>query len=654
MVPGERIPRPIYKNATPDDQAARSRLKTEASLAEGIVGTNSAASPQAHAEPLWHLQHDQLFDFGDVDFNDDFFLGDDNMHLDVPSDLGSPANSPSEPFLESVDSHVPSSVETTHIYLRNEKAPAFPDSIISPRYTPQDFQELANHAGSVRQSSEQMQGATAGTSGQASWQDHNPENDHVLRDQRSSFSDTPQMVKQLFDKHICNVLSIKDDQTTNPWVVHVWPMIASFPALYHALAAMTYLYLSNSHLEFKAAGSRHLHSSLQAFTQAQSDESLEASLAARLALGFAESWNDQTASSGIEHIKIAGRLLRDAFDKDRITRLTGDELDRLSFLARTWVYKSVLIRLTTSDDGESVDLESMVAYIQLDRLPVEQQIDPLLGCAITLFPLIARLTDIIRSVRRRTEKYNSPSIISRGADLWKEIQGWSPSFDPEQPGNVPSHIADIIQTAEAYRWAALLLLRHAVPELPWAHSLWDLSEKALIYLATTPVTSRALVVQTFPLMAIGGEAFDEEDRNWICQRWNAMAKRMPLSRLHKCKKVTKEVWRRKDAFEAQLGACPSCGAHGPRSTGISPSMDTLPDADVSVASSQEREEGSRRCRCSAVRRSTVPASIDFPDSLAFKKGIDNITRAGNMHYMMRGELHWLTVMEDWNWQVPLG
>ena len=40
----------------------------------------------------------------------------------------------------------------------------------------------------------------------------------------------------------------------------------------------------------------------------------------------------------------------------------------------------------------------------------------------------------------------------------------------------------------------------------------------------------------------------------------------------------------------------------------------------------------------------------FPISAAFKKGVDSITRSGSIEYTVRGSLHWLGVMKDWQWQ----
>ncbi|EXJ72895.1 uncharacterized protein A1O5_04043 [Cladophialophora psammophila CBS 110553] len=545
-----------------------------------MTTANNAPTAPSWQERSWpSFQHGRLFDFTDVDFDVNSFVDDGNISFNVPTDLSSLANTSSNHLLEDNEIHVVSSINATNTDLPKEKSPNLSDLIISPNYTLQYFEEIENERKSVPQLSETLQSSIASTPGQPSQRADDPENLNVLHKEPVPWSDTPEMVKQLFDNHLWNVLSIKDDRTTNPWRIYVWP--------------------------------------------------------------------------------IAGRLVRDALDKHRTTRLTGNEMYRLNFLARTWMYKDVMIRLTTSDDDESVDLETMTACTQLYPLPEEQQLDPLLGCATTLFPLIGRLTDIIKSVRRRTEKHNSPSIISKGAELRMAIEGWSPSFDPQRPEGLSTpHISDVIQTAEAHRWAALLLLRQAVPELPWAHSIWELAEKVSIYLATTPVTSRTMIIQTFPLMAIGGEAFDQEDRNWVCERWDFMSKRMPLARLDKCKRVTKEVWRRRDVFEAQSGTCPSCGAYRLTSSSrISPTMDTttalIDTADLSVASSLKKsEEGSRRCQCStaaATRITTAPAS-NFPDSLAFKKGVDNITRAGNLHYTVRGDLHRLEVMKDWNWE----
>ncbi|KIV87183.1 hypothetical protein PV11_02748 [Exophiala sideris] len=646
----------LHQNTIPDSQLTTWSLQAGTNSAVEIVPADDEQSTQINSEHVWtSLQHDQLFDFADLEFNDSFFIDNDNMEFAPPTNLRSLANTPADQRSQDVDTHVLPFINATNIDLQKQKSPDFSDLILSPLDSLQNFEEISNQEGDVLQSHEGVQGADASAPVHPNQRVDASRDQNVLHEQPSSLSDSAETIKHLFDRHLYDLLSIEDDQTTNPWRVHVWPMADNCPALHHALAAMTYSYTSKLQPQNGAAGLEHLKSSLRALAQDQNNTSLplETSLATRLALSFVEPGDEQQPSSAVEHARDSGRLIRAAFVKHQTTRMEGEELDRLRFLARIWMYKDVMTRLTTSYEGDCLDLESMTTCVHLDPLPLEQQLDPLMGCAITLFPLLGRLADIIKSVRRRTEKHNSPFMISKGADLRLAIEGWTPSFDPDQSGGLTSHTSDIIQTAEAYRWAALLLLRQAIPELPWVQSFWEMAEKVSIYLATTPVTSRTMIVQTFPLMAIAGEAFEEEDRNWVRQRWDAMFKRMPLARLDRCKKVTEEVWRRRDAFEAKCGACPSCGAFRLSSPGTSPTVLTMAAPVVPVTSSNHLEGGNRRCRCSATTRITAPAS-GFPDSLAFKKGIDNITRAGNLHYTVRGDLHWLGVMKDWKWEVPLG
>ncbi|KAI1614691.1 fungal-specific transcription factor domain-containing protein [Exophiala viscosa] len=646
---------PLDKNAIPDNQIMILPLQTDTNLTAANLLAGDAPTTQLHAEDVWtSLAHGQVFDFTDVEFTDGFFIDDSNIEFTVPTNLGSFANTPSIQLLQNDDHNVLPSTPTINIDPQKQQPPGFPDLIFSPLNSLQNFEEISNQGGDVTQTHEVTQSSNASAPAQPNRRPNGPRDQYVLPEQACSVSDSRETVKHLFDSHLSDVLSIGDDRSTNPWQVHVWPMADGCPALYHALAAMSYSYTSKSQPQPRAAGVEHFGNSVQAFAQVKDNSSisLEASLATRLALSFAESWDDQQVSPGMQHIRLAGELVRDAFNKHKTTRLTGAELDRLSFLARTWMYKNVVTRLTTSYEGDFDDMESMTAYIQLHPLPLKQ-LDPLMGYAIALFPLLGHLADIIKSVRRRTEKHNSPFMIPKGAELRLAIEGWTPSFDPERSGGITPHTSDIIQTAEAYRWAALLLLRQAIPELPWIQSFWELAEKVSIYLATTPVTSRTMIVQTFPLMAIAGEAFEREDRDWVRERWDAMSKRMPLSRLDRYKRVTEEVWRRRDAFEAKCGACPSCGAFRLSSPGTSPNVDSMTATVVPVPSSSHIEGGNRRCRCSATTTVTAPPS-GFPDSLAFEKGIDNITRASNLHYTVRGNLHWLGVMKDWDWEVTLG
>lgn len=465
--------------------------------------------------------------------------------------------------------------------------------------------------------------------------------------QQAQFPDsTPEMIRHIFEHQTCGILSINEDHTKNPWRTLVWPLASNFPPLHHALLAMVCLHMCRTQPQFHLPGQRHFQCSTQALAENEDQGGvlLEAAIATKLVLGFAESWDLQKASTGIDHITDAKMLIRQAATKIETSKLDAVDLNRWTFLANTCLYMDVIARLTCSEPQSSNDTEFMTACSLLSScFRGDQQLDPLMGCATTLFPMIGRLGELVGRVRKRTEKRNSPAIISKAIELRMDIEKWTPPIDSESSIELSPYITDAIQTAEAYRWASLLQLRQAVPELPWTHSIWELASKVLIFLATIPLTSRTTILQIFPLMVAGCEAFDEDDRDWVRERWELMSRRMITGIVNRCNDITIEVWQRRDRYEARLGAY--SGSH--RSS---------PSNSIARSDSNGREASDvSEARNEAIARSireTGPhsSSLDFPVSAAFKKEVDPVTRAGFIDYTVKGELHWLGVMKDWNWE----
>ncbi|EXJ75771.1 uncharacterized protein A1O5_00278 [Cladophialophora psammophila CBS 110553] len=470
--------------------------------------------------------------------------------------------------------------------------------------------------------------------------------------QPQSPSGTPEMIRHLFEQQTCAILSIKDDETKNPWRTLVWPLASGCPALYHALAAMTCLHMCKTQSHLRLLGLRHFQSGERALINDENGNMLlEAAIAARLALGFAETWDHQKSSTGIDHINRAKVLIRQAASRHQTSRLTAGNVSRLSFLANTCLYMDVIARSVCMEPQSFNDAEFMTACNSLSSsIPRGEQLDPLMGCAITLFPLIGRLGELVGRVRRRTENRNSLATISKATELRVAIENWVPSIDWESGGGFNSNITDSIQTAEAYRWASLLLLRQAVPELPWAHSIWELASKSLVFLATIPLTSRTTIVHIFPLVIAGCEAFDADDRDWVRERWDLMSKRMITGIVDRCREITMEVWRRRDEYEARHGIVYRKSLQSPASTAAGLARDRSLVSEEGISSRSVIEITTR---FDAEARSPS-ASSESPESAAFKKGIDPVTRAGFIDYTVRGDLHWLTVMKDWNWEVMLG
>ncbi|UPX09341.1 uncharacterized protein EKO05_0000032 [Ascochyta rabiei] len=457
--------------------------------------------------------------------------------------------------------------------------------------------------------------------------EEDPANPKVEEDEREK-------ITMLFLKTTCHNLSIEEDSDQNPWKTVIWPMTQQYPALYHALAALTCFHTSKAQPHLRFDGERHLHTSARLLSQGitKSEIPLDTALAATLALGFAETWDSKSATTGMTHIRSAGMLLQQMLSNQATMAYTPEEEARLEFLFNTWTYMDVIARITCLDLCPPVP-ESFVAAT-VGRLNFStSKLDPLMGYATSFFPIMRRVADLICKVRMRDAPRNSPVIISQALELKRNIEDWLPPIDLETIEDHSQLMTDAIQTAEAYRWSTLSLLYQAVPELPNLTSYGELAQKILVYLATIPLSSPTLIVHILPLMIAGNDAVDAEDRAFVRDRWTAMSHRLVTGIVERALEITEEVWKRRDDFllaRSRLVDLESthCAAnYGPSSgAGSSPSS----------------------ARPSSRRVSS------FPMSAAFKKGVDTMTRSGCIEYTVRGSLHWLGVMKDWQWQVLLG
>lgn len=450
---------------------------------------------------------------------------------------------------------------------------------------------------------------------------------------------TQETIASIFERKTCHILSIRDDTNNNPWITLVWPLAKDSPALYHAIAAMTCLHLSKSQPGFHTQGLEHIQCSMQALAASVGKSRLDTTIAAMLALAFAETWDYQKSTTGIDHIQAAKILVVQIVSADNWSGWSAKDMARLRFLTNTCIYMDVIARLTSLNYDPSGNPDFIKACNSLNPSQDNQQLDPLMGYASTLFPLIGRVADLVGRVRREKRHRNSPAVISQGIELKKAIEEWTPSAHLGTAENATYNMVDAIQTAEAYRWSTLLLLRQAVPELPSLYSWWELAQKVLVFLATTPLTSRTRIVQIFPLLVAGCEATEQEDREWVQERWKIMAQCMITGIVDRCLKVTTEVWKRRDE------SIPSCNA-----CRMSKNPSTVSDAGMRY-DPMTAESNSHTCACGTGSQSTQ--SSNFPDSVAFKKGAEALTRAGHMGYTVKGQMHWLGVMKDWNWEGKL-
>lgn len=465
----------------------------------------------------------------------------------------------------------------------------------------------------------------------------------------------------LFHQQTCHALSIQEESSENQWKTLIWPLAKEHPALWHALAALTCLCMSKHQPQRHIDSTRHVRRSSQLLLENLSENTipLDAALAATLALGFAATWDYEHAAIGISHIRDAGILLSQIL-ADQSSMLSNSEDEaRIEFLYNTWTYMDVLARFTCSDTFPSYSLDTPIPNWSEFGWSTSN-LDHLMGYSTTFFPIMRRVADLINKVRARSTPRNSPAIISQALQLRRIIEDWTPPVDLETIDNPTPTMTDAIQTAEAYRWATLCLLYQAIPELPNLTSYGELAQKILIYLATIPPNSTTIIAHILPLMVAGTDAVEEEDREFVRERWRAMAARMVTGIVDRCLNITEEVWRRREeylwtrglAFTPQ-GAQTKAAAAASESSALSKDIANFIHFGTSPGAATTTTSSSGSVSMQAHMRNNVRHANGFPISAAFKKGVDTLTRSGCSEYTVRGRLHWLGVMRDWNMEGML-
>ncbi|KAL8786557.1 MAG: hypothetical protein Q9213_002693 [Squamulea squamosa] len=450
-------------------------------------------------------------------------------------------------------------------------------------------------------------------------------------------SRSPEMLLLRFDQQTCGILSVKDGPTENPWRTTIWPLAQDSPALYHAIVAMTAFHTSKNRQKMRYEGLLHMRKSVKYLRNGIRDGSIrvDAALATTLALAFSESW-DRHISTGIEHLRGAKAMIGHALSDAGSTTLTPHEMKRLRFLCSTWVYMDVIARLTSVDDDDSTDFEHAL-NASVGPLEKQQEIDPLMGCASTLFPLIGRVANLVRRVRKNPQ--NSIKIISQANDLKSAVEAWDAPDCFEAPEDLTSDIQHSLDTAEAYRWATLLYLHQAVPEIP-SIPAEELARKVIVYLLKVPLSSRAVIIQIYPLLAAGCEVVSNEDRAWVEDRWAAMMRRMLIGNIDRCWEVVKEVWDRRDSDGSEKARLALRTVRSPRYRGRS------------VHGQSVHDRPQRRFSMEKANPQSTQMVPRIP--LGMKRRPSESIEDLDYERTVRGRLHWVGVMKDWKWEVLLG
>ncbi|PYI26008.1 hypothetical protein BP00DRAFT_357017, partial [Aspergillus indologenus CBS 114.80] len=442
---------------------------------------------------------------------------------------------------------------------------------------------------------------------------------------------SPEMLVLQFDRFTCGILSVKDGAHENPWRTLIWPLAKETPALYHAVFSLAAFHSSKEIPSLRVHGMDHMRQSITYMVHDIQNMRADAALATSLALAFAETW-DQHTRTCIQHLRGAKALVSQVVGFGLQSGMCGSDLDRIRFLYNTWLYMDVISRLTSRE--ESGDQEVDTSAFQLPKDAVHE-IDPLMGCATTLFPLIHQVARLIQRVRR-TES-NSLSIVSQAIELKTLVEKWEPPSCFEPPDDPTSEVQHSIQTAHAYRWATLLYLHQAVPEMP-SEPASELSKRVLMLLATVPPSSRTTIIQMFPLLAAGCEAEQEDDRQWVLNRWLAIQSRLMLGSIDRCIEIVREVWDRRDA------------------AGLEQS-DHLPTKRLAIDKTTHvsrglGERGFTSSYAEPWRRSSMADRVPSKGFAGKPRRTSAISPLENIEFekTVRGNLHWVNVMQEWGWE----
>ncbi|EFX04526.1 c6 zinc finger domain containing protein [Grosmannia clavigera kw1407] len=503
---------------------------------------------------------------------------------------------------------------------------------------------------------------------------------HTLYQHPRFHSGSPEHIAFLFNRRICEVLCIRDDGTAgNPWRRIVWPLAQDHAALYHAVAAMTCFQGANRLPQFRAEGLRHLNTSIQQMygSRGESNSSnssnmrLEVALAVTLVLGFAETWYYPRSSTGIRFVQRAKGLLQTALtDKSNDS---SSDLICLRFLANTWVYMDVISRFTCHG-LQTVDTRFMAAWRRLDPQPHtatrRMQVDPLMGTAATLFPLIGRVADLVNRVHGSTatsssedpNDLNPPGLVAEAVELKMAIERWRPAELTDEEDVVEdlnadsatppssSSASDLVQTADAYKWASLLLLHQAVPELPRPRTSLParLARRVLVMLATVPLGSRAVIFPVLPLLIAGCEADNRADRDWVRQRWHALSIGNSSGIVDRCLELTLEVWRRRDG---DVHWRPRRRQHRQHRQQAGSFPDWTQNRLVDNRSSSPRPDDNGDFANPFTLPPWSAAAAPFSESLQPAQPRESdCSPFPTPEYTVKSRQHWLSVMRDWGWE----
>lgn len=417
--------------------------------------------------------------------------------------------------------------------------------------------------------------------------------------------DRESQLLHLYDKRTCAILTVTDGLNENGWRDILFPLTQSSPSLNDAIKSLTAFHMAALKPEYRQEGVRLSRKSMKllhkAITKCSDDQGL---IATSLVLSMADIWNKKTTHS-LAHIEGAHKLLSQRLFSAGMQSLNTNRTMR--FLYNTYLYMDIISALTNKsvpfsvqfpvflnsysvgetditissmsadDDYTTVRTSAATAindgdiYETENSEPAEKytqskiEIDPLLGCSASLFPIIGRAISAANRLRGRklSERLDqwTLAVLSQGIAVRDELIRWRPPPNDKSafawiPSDPSCELHEVIQTASAYRLSALLYLYEAVPQfIPDLHRpLSRVYTNILSLLKSVPGTSRTITVHLWPLLTASVYA-EGEDREWVEQRFDSMRRILCLGNVDAGWDVVCECWKRRSDAKNNGQAC---------------------------------------------------------------------------------------------------
>ncbi|KAG7817885.1 hypothetical protein KL928_003784 [Ogataea angusta] len=343
-----------------------------------------------------------------------------------------------------------------------------------------------------------------------------------------------QFVYNSFDVSTSNVLCVYVASHLNPWRTEIMPLADKYPIIFDLLGMIVCSHLGAKNPDFKAMG---LEFKVRAYHQLSRGLTNnlfpnDICLMSCILLALDEFW-DNKSRTDLSHLRSASY-----FVDRRLRSKTPDP--RFQFLLSAWQYMRVISRTTLLNPA----LGFRSAY-QPRLVSDGQTIDHIMGMSQELFAILDSLIDAIELVKNVPEHAYPPDLIEKVRGLQYSLVHWEPPKDGLELWTA-EEVADHKVTAQSYRYATLILLQNAFPQVERYLGPRELSFRVREELSTLRLSGGASVVMhVFPLFMAACEAFTAAEKQWFRTKTAAVFDAISSNNIKRMTSVMEEVWKRK-------------------------------------------------------------------------------------------------------------